>query len=266
MTGAEFTKETFIFMLQVFFTLAIFSFLYRDNPVYRFAEHLFVGVAAGYWIVIQFHTIFLPHFWIPFKEKAVLPLFRFDFPSFEFVKFLLIIPGFLGFLMFFKFHKKTSWISRWPMAVVIGTYSGLAIIGFSQGDLIAQIKANFLPLLEKASYSNFMAAPTLDHLFRLVWNPLLIVGVISSLIYFFFSKEHKGAVGATATLGIWFLMISFGASYGNTVMTRISLFLERANFLLEHPWTSLVSIAVIVAVIALYFTAGPGKSRKEELF
>ena len=62
MTDAAFIHESFLVTLQVFFTLAIFSFLYRDNPVYRFAEHLFVGVAAGYWIVIQFHTIFLPNF------------------------------------------------------------------------------------------------------------------------------------------------------------------------------------------------------------
>ena len=261
MTQPEFIQETLKIFLQVFFTLAIFSFLYKDNPVYRFAEHLFVGVAAGYWIVIQFHTIFLPNFYTPFKDKAVVPILTGNFSDVERVKCLLIIPGILGFMMFFKFYQKTSWLSRWPMAVVIGTYSGLAIIGFSQGDLIAQIQANLLPLLEAESYSNFIEAGTLAHFFRLVWNPILIIGVISSLIYFFFSKEHKGVTGATATLGIWFLMISFGASYGNTVMTRISLFIERADFLLEHPWYSLYSLIAIVAIIALFFIAGPGKSK-----
>ena len=32
-------------------TLMILSFLYRDNPFYRFAESLFVGVSAAYWMV-----------------------------------------------------------------------------------------------------------------------------------------------------------------------------------------------------------------------
>ena len=32
-------------------TIAILSFLYRDNPLYKFAENLFVGVSAGYWVI-----------------------------------------------------------------------------------------------------------------------------------------------------------------------------------------------------------------------
>ena len=29
-------------------TLALYSFLYKDNPLFKFAEHVFVGVAAAY--------------------------------------------------------------------------------------------------------------------------------------------------------------------------------------------------------------------------
>ena len=35
-------------------TLGIFSFLYKDNPVYKFCESLFVGTSAGYWAVSFF--------------------------------------------------------------------------------------------------------------------------------------------------------------------------------------------------------------------
>ena len=31
-------------------TLCIFSFLYRDNPFFRFAEALFAGVSLGYYV------------------------------------------------------------------------------------------------------------------------------------------------------------------------------------------------------------------------
>ena len=61
---------------------------------------------------------------------------------------------------------------------------------------------------------------------------LLTLGVITGLIYFFFSKEHKGALGGAAKVGIWFLMISFGASFGYTVMSRMSLLIGRIYFLL----------------------------------
>src|SRR5262245_34495686 len=40
--------------IAAFFTLAIFSFLYRDNPFYKIAESVLVGVSAGYWIVVAF--------------------------------------------------------------------------------------------------------------------------------------------------------------------------------------------------------------------
>ena len=44
--------EGFQIWLMAFFTLAIFSFLYRDNPIYRFAEHLFAGLSAGYYVAL----------------------------------------------------------------------------------------------------------------------------------------------------------------------------------------------------------------------
>ena len=38
----------------VLLTLCIFSFLYKDNPFYKAAEHLYVGASAGYVAVISF--------------------------------------------------------------------------------------------------------------------------------------------------------------------------------------------------------------------
>ena len=43
--------------VAAFLTFAIYSFLYADNPVYKLAEHLFVGVSAGYSIVIGFWDV-----------------------------------------------------------------------------------------------------------------------------------------------------------------------------------------------------------------
>jgi len=62
---------------------------------------------------------------------------------------------------------------------------------------------------------------------------ILIVGVICALIYFFFSKEHTGTFGAASRLGIWFLMVTFGAAFGYTVMARISLLTGRMQYLGE---------------------------------
>jgi len=56
---------------------------------------------------------------------------------------------------------------------------------------------------------------------------------VSALVYFYFSKEHTGVVGGVARLGIWFLMVSFGAAFGFTVMARISLLIGRMEFLIN---------------------------------
>lgn len=254
-------------ILQIFFTLAVLSFLYRDNPIYRFAEHAFVGVAAGYFVVVEFHTVFMPNLVRPLRDRGLGGLLEGHVNP---VELLLLIPAALGLLVFFKFSRKGSWLSRWPMAVVIGVYSGQAILGSAQGDLIPQIKANVIPLVKAGAWTRFLESPDLFTVLDLLYNPVLLVGVACSLVYFFFSTEHKGVVGGAAGIGIWFLMISFGASYGNTVMTRVSLFLERAYFLLRERTVlpggveianvtiTLVVVAIVVALLVVYrLKAGP---------
>lgn len=184
-------------------TIAVFTFLYKDNPFYKFAEHIFVGIAAGYVVAIEYQNVFLPNLWRPLMAG----------------QYVLVIPFLLGVLMFSRFTSRFNWLSRWAIGLMVGTFSGLAIIGFAQGDLVAQIQANMLPLRAHSLIDTFS-------------NCIIVVGLLVSLVYFFFSKEHKGVLGAAARLGIWFLMVSFGASYGFTVMARISLLVGRLLFLI----------------------------------
>jgi hypothetical protein len=72
-------------------------------------------------------------------------------------------------------------------------------------------------------------------------------------MYFFFSKPHKGILGKTARVGIIVMMIFFGAAFGSTVMGRVSLFIDRAILLVDHPFESLVSTLGIIAFMIIYF-------------
>ncbi len=191
-------------------TLAIMSFLYRDNRIYKFAEHLFVGLAAGYYVALQFRSVLLPNLWNPLMAGDVWN----------------VIPLTLALLLFSRFVPSLTWLSRWPIGLMVGAYSGLSLIGFAQGDLVEQLRANMVSFAP-GSPGNETAA-------QWVGNVLLVFGVIACLVYFFFSTEHRGAIGVTARVGIYFLMVSFGASYGFTVMARISLLIGRLNFLLRE--------------------------------
>ncbi|MEA3409021.1 MAG: hypothetical protein U9Q95_01595, partial [Candidatus Eisenbacteria bacterium] len=70
-------------------------------------------------------------------------------------------------------------------------------------------------------------------------NILLVIGLLGTLSYFFFSMKHKGLLGGLARAGIVFLMVGFGASFGYTVMSRFSLLIGRVSFLL-HDWLHLI--------------------------
>lgn len=205
-------------------TLAIYSYLYKDNPVYKFAEYLFVGLAAGYYFSIYWRNTLVPNLFNPLMAGPK-----------DLNYFWYIVPVGLSILLLSRFIPSIGWLSRWPIGFMVGAFAGLAIIGNAQGDLISQVQANLLPLVDPASITGFNNAVGIgDKILGFLWmfgNILLIVGLITTLVFFFFSLEHKGPVGATAKVGVYFLMLSFGASFGFTVMSRISLLLERLRFL-----------------------------------
>ena len=202
--------------IGAFLTLGIFSFLYRDNPVYKFCEHLFVGISAGYYVVLTMISSVWPN--------MLQPLFT-DFSHGR--NFLLLIPLALGILLFSRFFPRGDWLSRWSIGFILGVYPALRITGFAQGDLVEQVHGTILPLWVPGDVGT-----TIN-------NWLLVGGLLTTLIFFFFSKEHKGALGGSARIGVYFLMISFGASYGYTVMARVSLLIGRVMFLLDD-WLGLL--------------------------
>ena len=208
--------------VAAFLTLAIFSFLYKDNPVYKLAEPLFVGISAGYGVVITWHEAVVP--------LLIDPLFRPDRVELTEPNYWVIIPGILGLMMFSRFFPKYDWISRWPIAFVMGVYSGLAIPATVQTQLLPQLNATMLPIWPGVEVPLWTA----------VSNFLLVVGVLCTLAYFYFSREHSGSFGVASKIGIFFLMVAFGASFGNTVMARVSLLIGRVQFLYNEWWDPLV--------------------------
>jgi hypothetical protein len=212
-------------------SLCIFSFLYKDNPFYKFAEHLFVGVSAGYFIALRFWTVIVPNLWEPLLkatagqgvDAAHHGMFAAEQGDY---RGWLILPGLLGLLLFTRFVGRLSWVSRWSLALIIGVYAGLKTTGFAQGDFVAQVQASLQPLWVRG------------HPWEGVNAIIFTVGLLTSLLFFYYSREHKGTLGAVSRVGILFLMVSFGAGYGYTVMSRVSLLIGRFQYLLDD-WLGL---------------------------
>ena len=208
------------YTLAAFLTLSIFSFLYKDNPFYRFAEHLIVGISAGYWIAILYHTS-LKDLWLDPMATNFTDLFTPGGPLLLEIGRVTtnIIPGILGLMMFARFFSGASWLSRWPIAFYLAITAGVALPLYLQSFTVRQFQACMIDL---------HGSP-----YMIICNIIIIAGTICGLAYFYFSAEHKGVVGGMAKFGIWVLMIGFGSTFGYTVMSRISLLIGRFDFLID---------------------------------
>lgn len=198
--------------LSALLTLAIFSFLFRDNILYQFAEHLFVGASAGYLIAITWHNQMVPNLFEPLFIQGNI---------------VYIIPLLFGLCYFARFIPKIGYLVRLPIAFLLGWGSGAIIPALFQRDILKQTQGILFTSEAFAKWDTGL------------WAVIMLVGVISVLIYFFFSQERKGIMKPAANLGIIFLMLGFGASFGYTVMSRISLLIGRLQFLLG-PWLGII--------------------------
>jgi hypothetical protein len=197
------------------FTFAIFSFLYKDNPFYKAAEQVFVGLSAGYWFIYTIFNILIPNLFTPLSS---------DFAA----NWIKLVPALLGVFMLLRLIPKIEWISRYPIALLIGTTSGLAFLRYLKSDVLNQITAT-------------MINPFVGSNWVIIFGQiLLVVGTITGVIYFYFSKKHEGAFGVGAKIGIYFLMVSFGAAFGYTAMARVSLLIGRLQFLLGD-WLGIIA-------------------------
>lgn len=178
-------------------TLILFSFLYKDNPLYRLAENIFVGISTGYFIALEWQNVLKPNV----VEKVMAG------------NWVPIIPAILGVVLLLQLSQKYGWIARYSIALYIGVGAALNMVLYTQGQLIPQIQGTMLKL-------------------NSISNIIIIVGTITSLAYFFFAIENK-TLGRVSKIGIGFLMISFGAAYGTTVMGRVSLLIARFDFLIN---------------------------------
>lgn len=191
--------------IAAFLTLCIFSFLYKDNPFYKFAERLVAGVATGYFTMLLF--------WTNFQDKVWEPIFYNG-------QYHYIFPAILGMLMWTRFSKKYSWVSRYSLAFYIGIGSGVSITVYLYTYLFKQLQATIsMPLTADVAGLNTL---------------LVVIAVLSALVYFFFSKPHTGLFGYVSKVGIYILMIGFGAGFGLTVMGRIALLVHRVIFLRDY--------------------------------
>ena len=230
----EINSEIIGVWFLVLMTLSIFSYLYGDNPFYKSAEHVFVGVSAGYVFALTWWDQIWPN------------LFGRLFPDYVDAGFELnlfyIIPLILGIFMLLRLVPSLSWLARISIGYIVGMAAGLKVYVFMNSNILKQIQ-------NSAINFNLSGWEIFNHI-------IILFGVISALVYFFFSKEHKGIIGKVSKIGIYFLMVKFGASFGFAVMGRISLLIGRFEDLINYStkeYNYSTFIILVVMIISLGF-------------
>ncbi len=231
-------------------TLFIFSFLYKDNPLFKLAEHLYVGVSVGYTIVKAYDTVIVHLIWKPIVENG---------------EWSLVVPVFIGLLMLTRYVPKAAWMSRYAFAFIVGIGSGLAIPRTISSFILKQIEDTVRPLLSLAGTDGVTFSMNLLNPASNLNAIIILIGVSTVLFYFFFSIEHHGPGRMVARTGIIFLMISFGAAFGYTVMARMSLLIGRLTDLIEFSnasygrptlWLLILTVGALI-VLSRRRQAGP---------
>lgn len=222
-----------------FLTLFAFSFLIKDNPFYKFAESVFVGTSAAYIMVTGFWNEIITNM---FAKLAPSLTNRLGFTSIDLDKtsaeWTPIVPIILGVMLLWGLVPVGRWVSRYPLALIVGTMAGMRMMAFLEGDFFSQIRNTLVPLIvitDSGGQRSFELGASIA-------NTISVVGLLAALTFFFFSVEHKGAVGKFARAGVWVLMISFGAAFAYTVMGRIALLNGRLQFLM-NDWLWLIDPA-----------------------
>ncbi|HHX10371.1 MAG TPA: hypothetical protein GX729_03210 [Firmicutes bacterium] len=198
--------------LNAIFTILLLSVVFKDNPLYRFAENTYVGLYAGYTVALQWFQYIRPSIQLRIMQEG---------------KWWYIFPVLIGLMIYTRYVRPIAWISRYHICFLLGIGSAYYLTTQFKPMFIDQIRATFLPLWVAGDW------------WQSVSNILYIVGTFSALVYFLFTVEKKGVQGKISSVGRWVMMLAFGAAFGNTVMARVSLFLGRMQFLLGD-WVGLI--------------------------
>jgi len=211
-------------------TLMVFSYLLGDNPLFRLSQHLLVGIAVAYGAIVAYHQVLLPFLMTPLREDAAANLY-------------LGIPLVLGLLLLTKVTPSFSFLGNVSVAFMLGVGAGLAMGGALVGTMVPQVKATFLSLYPtdygEGAKGLVGAASSL----------VIVVGTVATLLSFQFTERDGTDRGARAIngffrgmrkLGRLFLLIAFGAIFGNGILTTLTLLIARLQFLLGD-WLSLIA-------------------------
>jgi hypothetical protein len=198
-------NELVTVLIGFILTLFIYSYLVGDNPLYRLAVHLLVGVSAAYAAVVAVREVFLP-----LAQRLVADPVATD-------SLLWLLPLFFALLLMLSWLRPVAWLADSSVGALVGVGAAVALVGTITGTLIPQVF-----LVE----NNILLAAS------------IAVLTVLALLYFQFTGKPgvdgtfavAGAQRIIAIGGRLVLTIAFAALFAGLLATSLALLVERVSF------------------------------------
>lgn len=200
----EFTLNWMMVTLSALISVAVYSYLYRENMAFRLAEHIIIGSFTGHGLVMAIKNI---------NESAVARI-----SAGEIVYF---IPLILGVLFFTRYIREYDWLQRYPLAVVIGISSAVAARSFIEGWIWESILVTVSTPLNNLN------------------SILIILTMLLAMSYFTFTIKHTGVVGSITRIGKIVILLVFGLTIPFDLISRIGSVTSRLEWMIQTtPYVS----------------------------
>ena len=206
-------------LIGLLLTLMVFSYLIGDNPLFRIAVYLFIGVASGYAATIVWHYVLVPKL----------------FQSLTTFNPLALVPFAFGVSLLAKLSPRTAWLGSFAMAVLVGVGAAAAIGGALIGTLLPQAQATI------DGFDILSAGSGLEAASRLFEGVIMLGGTVFTLASFHFSAgqavdgvpRRNRIIEGIAWIGRIFIAITFGVLFAGVYMSALTAMIERLNFVLN---------------------------------
>jgi len=215
------------FLLEIaglFLTLVVlFYLIFGDNALFRLVTYTFIGVVAGYVVILVIFQVLLPRLSsLLISQEPALVLIG-------------VVEIVLGLMLFLKLWQRTSFLGALPMAILVGVGAAVTVGGSVFGTLFGQIGGTIgLFDLQKNS----------DPLLSLLEGTFVLVGTVSTLAYFQFNVRSKAALAeqdgkagrapvikVLAVIGQVFIGITLGAMFAGVYTSALTALIERIGFI-----------------------------------
>lgn len=232
----EFIKLT----VGVLLTFGLYSVLYRESRFYRLSEHIFLGLAVGF-ASVALWTETLYQMWWTKMMGTIAENGQPGTPGLW--AYAILLP--IGLMAYFVFSQKHNWMSRVPIGIILGLWSGQQVqVWWSRFG--PQMYDSMRPIIPNGFGDSFLApgvtpqtpperaADIANTLYptQAFNNIVFLITLLCVMSYFLFSFEIKNRLLAGMTVwGRWLLMVGFGAIFGSTVMTRFTLLIDRMYYI-----------------------------------